>query len=599
MSSLAGPSSHSYSSFSAHSQQPPVISTKLRRVADVESTSSSAVTPATAPPTPVARAQSVAETEGREQSQDRQVNGTPHHEAGASNGVEQKRPQDLKASIIADLDAVRARAIARSRQQGRTIEEEAAMAHTAARIASQLAEDQRAALFPDLETPFVDQVDVVKRLLPYHIFQQPKEDLDAILRSESIHPSRKGKRKATEEDLLREEIAGASFALDCWRRRRALEERFRKARIESGKRASPDDQSYVLAQALLEVERAETAALQQELRAARQELDKIEREKRLAAPPPPPPVPAAQRPTMNVRTANYYNPSAASTPTQTPTTATFMPPYRPYTYSYSQYPTTQYTYNPHAYGATPYTSTASNPYGTPSASATTTPTTPAYTSAASAATTTPTSVASAQVQQAQAHPSSASNTAVPVQLPVSSLNALSALGIVPIAAAAVPPTGPQPPAVIKSTNGSILNLEINLSLLQSAQMSGLALILNALTSRGVNVDGSFGGAASAAPSATTTTASTQSTVATTNGAAGASTPATAAAVNGTSPASTTATPSYATPSASVKGGVPSASAAVQADTSGPTPATSAAPSAPASTASTSSSTVASAAPPPT
>lgn len=76
------------------------------------------------------------------------------------------------------------------------------------RFASRLAEDQCAALAPDTETPFADQVDVVTRLLPYHVFQQPREDLDAVLQSGSIYPSRKGKRKATEEDLLREEIAG-------------------------------------------------------------------------------------------------------------------------------------------------------------------------------------------------------------------------------------------------------------------------------------------------------------------------------------------------------------------------------------------------------
>ncbi|KAI9060278.1 hypothetical protein FKP32DRAFT_1578304 [Trametes sanguinea] len=518
MSSLAGPSTHaSYSSFSAHPQQPSAISTKLRRVADVDSTPSSATTPATTvPPTPIVRAQSVAETEGREQSQDHQVNGKTEDGAEEHKSAPQRRPQDVKESIVADLDAVRARASAWSRKRGRTIEEEAAMVQTAARVASRLAEDQRAALFPDVDTPFVDQVDVVKRLLPYHIFQQPKEDLDAVLQSGSLNPSRKGKRKATEEDLLREEIADTRFAIHCWKRRRALEKRFRKARIESGKRASPDDQAYVLAQVLFEVERADTAALQQELRAARQELDKIEREKRAAAPPPPAPAPAtaASRPTMNIRTANYYNPTAASTPSQTPTTATatFMPPYRPYSYSYSQYPTTQYTYNPHAYNATPYGSTTS-PYGATS-HATTAASTPTYTPPASAVSTAAsTSAASAQVQQAQAQPSSASNTAVPVQLPVSSLPALNALGIVPVAASAVPTTGQPPQAVIKSTNGSTLNLEINLSLLQAAQMSGLALILNALTSRGVNVDGSASAAGNAAsnPFATASAASPSTT----------------------------------------------------------------------------------------
>ncbi|WP_159075517.1 hypothetical protein [Mycobacterium tuberculosis] len=76
------------------------------------------------------------------------------------------------------------------------------------RIAARLAEDQRAALFPDVDEPFEDEFDVVKRLLPFHVFQQPKEDLDVLLQCGSLRTSLKGKRKATEEDLLREEIAG-------------------------------------------------------------------------------------------------------------------------------------------------------------------------------------------------------------------------------------------------------------------------------------------------------------------------------------------------------------------------------------------------------
>ena len=51
-------------------------------------------------------------------------------------------------------------------------------------------------LNPDVESPFVDTIDVVNRLLPYHIFFQPKEDLVPLLRD------RKGKTKAAEiEDL--------------------------------------------------------------------------------------------------------------------------------------------------------------------------------------------------------------------------------------------------------------------------------------------------------------------------------------------------------------------------------------------------------------
>ncbi|TFY72906.1 hypothetical protein EVG20_g55, partial [Dentipellis fragilis] len=74
--------------------------------------------------------------------------------------------------------------------------------------------------------------------------------------------------------------------------------------------------------------------------------------------------------------------------------------------------------------------------------------------------------------------------AIPVQLPVSSLPALHALGIVPVPANSVSrgPGQAPPPAVLlgSSANGTMLSLEINLSLLQSAQMSGLALVLNSI-----------------------------------------------------------------------------------------------------------------------
>ncbi|TFK90586.1 hypothetical protein K466DRAFT_543279 [Polyporus arcularius HHB13444] len=493
MSSIAGPSSHAYSSFPAATRQSPAISTTLRRIQDAPDYSYPATpvlttAPTTAPPTPVVRSSSGA-TDAREISVDpaASVNGSV---VNGMNGRGEARPvkeepRDAKEGVAADLDAVRTRTIALGKKHGRSDDELEAMVQTAARIAARLAEDQRAALYPDVDNPFTDELDVLNRLLPYHVFQQPKEDLDVLIQYGTPLPSRKGKRKATEEDLLREEIADTKFALECWKRKRGLERRLMKARINTGKRASPDDQGYVLAQAVLEAERAETAALSAELKAARAELDKIEREKRAAAPPPSTPAP---KPTPTVRTSNassYYSPSTTSTPT----TATFMPPYRPpYSYSYSQYPSTQYSYNPHAYGS--YTPTTTAPYGSvPQTPATPTTT---YNPTAGYATATPTSAASAQVQQAQASPASAiSNAAIPVQLPVNSLPALAALGIVPVAAASVPPAGqPQPPAVIRSTNGSMLSLEINLSLLQSAQMSGLVLILNALTSRGVNVDGS-------------------------------------------------------------------------------------------------------------
>lgn len=82
-----------------------------------------------------------------------------------------------------------------------------------------------------------------------------------------------------------------------------------------------------------------------------------------------------------------------------------------------------------------------------------------------------------------------STGAIPVQLPVASLPALHALGIIPVPAGSLPPDGqPQPPAVLRgsSANGTMLSLEINVSLLQSVQMSGLAIVLNSLMSRSTN-----------------------------------------------------------------------------------------------------------------
>lgn len=72
------------------------------------------------------------------------------------------------------------------------------------RFAARLAADQAAVLHPDVDTPFSDSQDVINRLLPYHVFQQPQEDL-AVVKGLG-----KGKRKATPEDELRNEIAGMS-----------------------------------------------------------------------------------------------------------------------------------------------------------------------------------------------------------------------------------------------------------------------------------------------------------------------------------------------------------------------------------------------------
>lgn len=172
----------------------------------------------------------------------------------------------------------------------------------------------------------------------------------------------------------------------------------------------------------MDVERSDTTLLSNELRTVRAEYDRREKERRM---------------TTHVARPAYYGPA--------PTTATAMSTqyYRGYPYAYAQV------------------------YGSP-AQASTTP---------AAFSITPTSLVSSPVP---------TQSAIPVQLPVASLPALHALGIVPVPAASLPADGQSQPAAIlrgSTSNGSMLSLEINVSSLQSAQMSGLAMVLNSLMSK--------------------------------------------------------------------------------------------------------------------
>ncbi|TFK75367.1 hypothetical protein BDN72DRAFT_810959 [Pluteus cervinus] len=314
----------------------------------------------------------------------------------------------------------------------RSEEEQEITKRVASRFASRLAADHVGVLHPDVDTPFTDTLDVVKRLLPYHVYHQPRDDLATML---SLH---KGKMPETP---LQAEISETKFALECFKRRDALEKRFRKARIKQGSRDAPDDQYLMLTQSILEADRSEVMLLNAELRTARSELERLEREKR-----------AASQPARSVYT-----------PAQSPTTTMQSPYYRTYPYAYAQ------------------------PYGTPM--------TASSTSMFSVATANP----STNYTPYQ------TSGAIPVQLPVASLPALHALGIVPVPASSLTPQGPQPPAVLRgsSANGAMLSLEINVSLLQSAQMSGLAMVLNSLMSRSATA------AAASTPPATASVASTQ------------------------------------------------------------------------------------------
>jgi hypothetical protein len=176
----------------------------------------------------------------------------------------------------------------------------------------------------------------------------------------------------------------------------------------------------MITQAVLDADRAETMSLSNELRTLRAEFERIEREKRMAA--------SAAR-------MVYYSPRPPG-----PNPSVQPQYYRGYPYAYTQ-----------AYGAQVQPNPTS-PFAAPSTT----------------------------------HTPYVPTGAIPVQLPVASLPALHALGIIPVPIASLPPDGnPQPPAVLRgsTSNGSMLSLEINVSLLQPVQMSGLATVLNSLMAR--------------------------------------------------------------------------------------------------------------------
>ena len=235
-------------------------------------------------------------------------------------------------------------------------------------------------------------------------------------------------------------------------------------------RTAPDDQAVCLAQSVLDSDRAETALMNTELRSLRNEYDRIERERKAAA--------TTQRPT-------YYQPVATTVPT---------------TFNRSYY----HAYNPYTYAPTTYApavqSAGVTSFSVP-LSGTLTPTSaaPAVTSnfvstanhtiANAPATTSPPATATPTVATAASTTSTPTpfsynptvSGAVPVQLPVSALPALQSLGIIPVTAVN---QGQEPAAaVLRSATGTVLNMDINVSMLKPHQMQGLSIILNSLMTR--------------------------------------------------------------------------------------------------------------------
>ena len=212
----------------------------------------------------------------------------------------------------------------------------------------------------------------------------------------------------------------------------------------------------------MEADRVENAFLGNELRTARAQAERIDREKRAAA---------------SASAGGSRMSQFPSTPQVMMPTMQATPYYRPYPYGYAQ------------------------PYGTAHA-----PPPPTPVSAVTTLSTTASPVVPVLTTAPTTYSPYLPNGAIPVQLPIGSLPALHALGIIPVPAPSDGQGQGQTAAVLRGStaNGTVLNLEINVSLLQSTQMTGLAMVLNSLVARTQNV------AAVTANAATTAASSAQS-----------------------------------------------------------------------------------------
>ncbi|KAL5523541.1 hypothetical protein ACEPAG_7714 [Sanghuangporus baumii] len=373
-------------------------------------------------------------------------------------------------------------------------EEEEMKDEIAASVSANLELDQILTQYPDTDTFFQNELDVLQRLLPYHIYQHPRHDLDKMRGS-------KGKAKASEVQLLREEIQESKFALECHKRYRALEQRMRRARLRPGQSAIPHDQAILVERMTLEIEHSDKAALERELSDVRSELDKVLRAQRMAKA-------AANRATTSMASSTSINSTNPTTPYYGYAAPTFN---GTSTAGYSNYYSSYtYPYNPSFIPGMRYsTPTKANSSSIPGVSS--------FQSgvAGQSQTSTATSNLSNQTSVSSASGSAVTRpppVAIPLQLPVTSLPALQSLGILPVPKASLPADSSTHPAAVllgTSNNGTMLSLEINAALLQPPQMSGLAILLSSLVKMSgvTNGTGQNSGQAQASTDATGQSAS--------------------------------------------------------------------------------------------
>lgn len=380
-----------------------------------------------------------------------------------------------------------------SRKRLKTKEDQELQLATRNAFAQLLATDHRAVDSPDVETPFRDAVDVVRRLLPYHVFQHHQEELEYATALNNRALSAKGKGKATDVAALpphlrtiARESEETSFALELHKEARALKERFRQVRTREGAKTSPDDQMYWLTQAVLESERELNTRLTSQLREAQAEKDRQERLKRGI-----PTTPSSA--TTPYQHAAYSYPAYPPPPTPTaagmpyPNYAAYAtnPAYQAY---YQQYAAAMSSMRvpyavPYPYGSYGYLhpGAAGVPPSYPAHPAVASPSGTLSTAGSLTALSTP--LASTPVFPTTPAPYAPPNSALPLSIPTSALESLRAIDIIPVPLGSIAPgTTPQPPVVLLSTSpdGSVSNLTINLSLLEPEKRGKLGAVLQNL-----------------------------------------------------------------------------------------------------------------------
>ncbi|CDZ96552.1 hypothetical protein [Phaffia rhodozyma] len=382
-------------------------------------------------------------------------------------------------------------------KEERSFEERSVAESLRRRVTVALSHDQYMTLHPDV-SPFEDVCDVIQRLLPYHIWQIPDQDLSFPPPPPSSGTDQKGKARAT--DWQWDDVASSTPEADITeavrfaKRKRELEKRFVSLKRREGQHASPSLQAIPLGRAAIADELRQIYHLKTGLRSATSEqsaainrLNELKRELAALRAPPPPPLPPPQqtlnRPPLQTGSArppaNYtnrgaplqqrvpisaqsvngvnmarplnsgmYRPPSVGTPGRPPAQRPGYPTYRPPIQSSA-------SSSSQVRPSSANLSISSRPL--PSAS-NTRPSVP---------TTTPSSTSGASHIDLHAP--------VPLSLPASTLPTLMNLGIIPRTNSA-----PDAPSLVWNLRVDGVNIAFNLILgtLSPAQLSGLAGILS-------------------------------------------------------------------------------------------------------------------------